>query len=1851
MSSFQPRQFITTRRWIQCFVMFVTTMIYLHLFGYAQIPLLAFASQQNNQTSTPIPLEPWPVWSPDLSVYTFTYSIAWGDVDGDGDLDLAVSTHQGSSVPTRVYLNVDNILQTTPAWLSGYQDENTTSLAWGDVNGDGALDLAVGNDGQSNRIYLNVGGMLQTTPVWSSAFSERTTSIAWGDVDGDGDFDLAVGNSNRNGEGEPDQPNRIYLNVDGMLQTTPVWSSMLSENTTSVVWGDVDDDGDLDLAVGNDNSWSLDPSQSNRVYLNVNGMLQTTSVWSSTLSENTTSVAWGDVDSDGDLDLATGNNGQPNRVYLNVKGMLQTMPVWSSALSEQTTSVAWGDADGDGDLDLAAGNQNEPSRVYLNTGDMLQTTPAWSSALSEYTTSIAWGDVDSDGDLDLAIGNTVGLEGYISRIYLNVSGMLQTTLTWSSTPSEYTRSIAWGDMDSDGDLDLAVGNESQPSKVYLNVGGMLQSLPAWSSALTELTTSLAWGDADGDGDLDLAVGNFGRTGISSHYQSMIYLNVDNTLQAKPAALSFGVTTMSVAWGDMDNDSDLDLALGNDDLDHPRGLPSYVYLNMSNESNESLIHWVSGLSERTRSVAWGDIDNDGDLDLAVGNFSQPSRIYLNVDGILQTVPVWSSTLSDNTRSVAWGDIDGDGDLDLAIGNRYHSNRVYLNVNGILQTVPVWSSALSDNTHSVAWGDVDGDGDLDLAVGNEEQPSRIYLNTDGMLQPIPAWSSTLSDNTHSVAWGDVDGDGDLDLAVGNYGQPSRIYLNLKPLIPQVSSVTGNRDSVHIALSSDRIQTFSGQTATALAPANFFAVAAIRQSGTIPISYTLFADSNQPVRAIRVYYSPEGSFSGSRDRWRSAKPAPGTQTTDLATSPYPTRTVTNTHVFTWDVFGSGFFGQSDNVVVRIEALPNLKPVRNGVPGPFQRPYVSTQSFPFRVRGSQVRVVQAGNPVQPVSSALVYRLPASQTHEAQPYQNRGGQPFRTDSQGYLQGRGELYPGDKLVALQPISSTKSYTLYHTSATPTASGLDVYTVAQSGVQTLTVSAERPLLLFNLTVSLEWDARNDPGYLAQLENDLRRTSQILFDLSNGQAALGDIAIYHDKGNWGSADVIITASNNQRPSAIMGGVVLTGTADLDLNGAHIADAYVPGQVRMGATWNRFGEAGGTLGEDWPRTLAHELGHYLFFLSDNYIGVTPDKQTIKMVDCVGSAMTDPYEEGYSEFLSKAQWTGECLDTVAARYLGRSDWESIQKFYPMLKDAPTNSGPSQLPLAVTRIQTFAPPTPPQSLAAPFFRLVDGNNTTVIVPNGRGQAYLHKRQGNSDPTDDYLIQLGSPVGDLVQVRGAAPGDRLCVYDFSQPVVRLGCLDPVGTTAMPVVLQAVNQWQPQVQVTGITTNTVVVTVTNVAENNLAVQLLPALGTASTEMPMTRQGSSFVQTVTAADGAYFGHIRIWVPGSQPHKELIVEYNALEAWNGRIKFWATPTDAWGGRIRFWAAPAYAWGGRIRFWAAPVMSNDGQVSIFALDNPYANNARYTLQTVAFPPALPTWLTPVGQAYRLSSDGTIPTSAILFSYLERDVPAGYENTLQIYFRKEGQAAWQSIPTQRDPHRNVVSAQAKGAGIYLLAATVEIKPRLAVGWNDIGYTIQQTQTVAAGLASIQGHYSIVRAFVPQASPPWLTYDPNVNPAFAQTVNTLQQVEYGHGYWIHATQAVTLYLDVSPEQVGAAAQAVDLTAGPPAPAEYYGWVLPSTSLTPVEGMSIRAEIDGVLCGVTTIERLAGQLAYHLQVAANVANDTPGCGEPGKAVTLQVGTQQVAQAVLWDNTRTYQVDLPVTNVDGIHRLYLPLISHR
>jgi hypothetical protein len=318
-----------------------------------------------------------------------------------------------------------------------------------------------------------------------------TCSVAWGDFD-DGDLDMAIGNN--------DQQSYLYVN-DGTGSFAEE-TQFGSRYTLSVAWGDYDSDGDLDLAVGN-------YGQQNYLYVNAGGGNFTEDARFG--ANNTTSLAWGDYDNDGDLDLAVGNFGQQSYLYVNDgagnftgEARFGVGPVYS---------VAWGDYDNDGDLDLAVGNYGQQNYLYVNDGAGGFTEEARFGAGN--TWSIAWGDYDNDGDLDLAVGNWLGGQNYL---YVNDGAGGFTEEAQFGTG--YTQSLAWGDYDNDGDLDLAIGNSSnRQNYLYVNdgAGGFTEEVQFGKG----YTHSVAWGDSDYDGDLDLAIGN------TSGQENYLYVNNEN----------------------------------------------------------------------------------------------------------------------------------------------------------------------------------------------------------------------------------------------------------------------------------------------------------------------------------------------------------------------------------------------------------------------------------------------------------------------------------------------------------------------------------------------------------------------------------------------------------------------------------------------------------------------------------------------------------------------------------------------------------------------------------------------------------------------------------------------------------------------------------------------------------------------------------------------------------------------------------------------------------------------------------------------------------------------------------------------------------------------------------------------------------------------------------------------------------------------------------------------------------------------------------------------------------------------------------------------------------------------------
>ena len=453
-----------------------------------------------------IPLQKAPFWR---STETGVYSTGanWGDIDKNGYLDFAISNGNDMAMaPNYVYFNSSGTLQTTHGWASSNSQYSGHS-ALGDVNKDGYLDFAVSNYIASSwgkttvQLYMNLGGTLETSPSWQSADSMHTFACAFGDPDGDGDLDLAVACGESYNSIYERQ--RIYYNQSGALETTPSWTSTDSTPCYDVEWGDVDNDGDLDLAFIS----SIGPLF---VYYNNGISIEPTASWNSGGYYDGNTLNWGDMDNDGWLDLAVANNnqlGQPGyfQVYKNTGGTLNTTPVWQSSTQGYGSSVSWCDVDHDGDKDLAAGRWWGLSVVYENTGITLTTSPTWqcSSGYSAVVEEMVWGDVDGDGVLNVR-GETHPGNGIKKAFYMNhypahsMEHVIVDGDTLDLTQYCYNLPTGWVsdatapvtqivlDYDYSYKPDLGVSNWGGTNLIFKNTAPLY-----------------VWGDANGSGEVEL----------------------------------------------------------------------------------------------------------------------------------------------------------------------------------------------------------------------------------------------------------------------------------------------------------------------------------------------------------------------------------------------------------------------------------------------------------------------------------------------------------------------------------------------------------------------------------------------------------------------------------------------------------------------------------------------------------------------------------------------------------------------------------------------------------------------------------------------------------------------------------------------------------------------------------------------------------------------------------------------------------------------------------------------------------------------------------------------------------------------------------------------------------------------------------------------------------------------------------------------------------------------------------------------------------------------------------------------------------------------------------------------------
>jgi hypothetical protein len=330
-----------------------------------------------------------------LAVRTAPNMLAAADLDGDGDVDLAVSDVMESD-GIQVFLNdgFARFAALDPVVVPGLEDPSRFSV--GDLDRDGLLDLIVAGESSASLIVLRGIGDGGFEPVSPRDLESGTpVQTASGDLDLDGQDEVLIAHLAESdsitifqGAGEADG------GLNGKRRM------FAGHGVESLVLEDLDSDGDLDLAVANEEANQM------VVFSNPgNGRLDPAGSWFA--GRRPEAIVAGDLNGDGIADLATVNQGSNDVSVFLGRGDLDYQPPIGYAVGDRPFIPALADFEGDGDLDLAIpGLFSDDVTILLNRGDGTFVASE-SIAVDSGPVAIAAADFDGDGSLDLAVASSV----------------------------------------------------------------------------------------------------------------------------------------------------------------------------------------------------------------------------------------------------------------------------------------------------------------------------------------------------------------------------------------------------------------------------------------------------------------------------------------------------------------------------------------------------------------------------------------------------------------------------------------------------------------------------------------------------------------------------------------------------------------------------------------------------------------------------------------------------------------------------------------------------------------------------------------------------------------------------------------------------------------------------------------------------------------------------------------------------------------------------------------------------------------------------------------------------------------------------------------------------------------------------------------------------------------------------------------------------------------------------------------------------------------------------------------------------------------------------------------------------
>ncbi|CAF4014366.1 unnamed protein product, partial [Adineta steineri] len=634
-----------------------------------------------------------------------------------------------------------------------------TSVVIADVNNDTELDIIVANSAtESIGILYGYGnGSFANVEIFATGSGTIPQSIVVGDFNNDKKLDIVVASTGIDSV-------FTFLRYDpGAFRSQISYSTGIDSVPQFVTIGDFNRDGRLDFAVANAGTGSIG------VFIGLgNNTFSSQTTYSIGSRANPQSVISADLNKDTCLDLVVCNLwGNYISIFLGrCDGTFLNQTNYQTGSGSGPYNAAVGDFNNDTQLDIVVILifTRQIGFFYGYRNGTFSNVTIFSIESDSSSIAVAVADLNYDSRLDIAVAYFSS--GYVSIFYGFGNGTFSKSIIYSTGTNSLPSLIVIYDLNKDGRLDIVVANSGTDNVgiFFGNNNGTFSNMIALPTGSGSGPSAVAIVDINNDAQLDIVVANYGNNNFG------VFLGFSNGTFFSQLTYSTGDYSEPyyLAVGDFNNDNRMDVVVANSGSNNLGVFFGYV-----SDSFLSAPAYLSAPSSHPTSIARADFNNDAQMDVVVTNNGADNIMILfgSGYGTFTSQMTYSTGMGSQPSSVAVGDLNKDGRLDIVVTNSGTNNIIVFLGNNISSfSNPMnYSTGLRSQPNAVAIVDFDDDGQLDIAVASYGANSMSvflgYGNGSFMNQLI--FPTGFGSHPTALATGDINKDKLIDIVAVNDG----------------------------------------------------------------------------------------------------------------------------------------------------------------------------------------------------------------------------------------------------------------------------------------------------------------------------------------------------------------------------------------------------------------------------------------------------------------------------------------------------------------------------------------------------------------------------------------------------------------------------------------------------------------------------------------------------------------------------------------------------------------------------------------------------------------------------------------------------------------------------------------------------------------------------------------------------------------------------------------------------------------------------------------------------------------------------------------------------------------------------